>query len=453
MVDAQAPGVAGMLRGLPGLLARDAWPEHLLHGLAGLHLLVAAHRGLDRLPDDLAATVRARVGYPVAKAAVLARPPVVDHWWAVGSVDSLDGRLETRRVWLWGAGTRCWAMLLSFAVPGAGLDESVAVGQVLDAAVHRYPGAAEDRVLLGEQRPVEPDPGAVGRRTGGDGRRRRAALGRPASRPTRGPRGCPRSCGPSRCRRPRAGEPWHLADPDGSAVRLVGVTPEPWPLLAASGGLPVDVFGEWSPAGFSPGTAARARRRGRRRAPPAGRRMSTVDGRGRPRQRGPAGDRPARRPGAGRHGPAGLAAGGRRSPSGRVARGGATTVVRRPRVRPGRGTSRPARRPRDPRRAGPAGLDRRPRPVAARGGRRRLRPRPGALDARPGAGAALDRARPPPPRRRPGTARAVVRPAQPGLGGRRPGGRGAARRRRGSPSRTARRPTTSRGSRRTPTGC
>ena len=251
MVDAQAPGVAGMLRGLPGLLARDAWPEHLLHGLAGLHLLVAAHRSLDRLPDDLAATVRARVGYPVAKATVLTRPPVVDHWWALGSVDSLDGRLETRRVWLWGGGTRSWAMLLSFAVPGAGLDESVAVGQVLNAAVHRYPGAAEDRVLLGEQRPLDPTsaPYVAGpaETVAGAVRRWAARVGADpwASRMPAVLRAVPV---PPSCTR----EPWHLADPDGSAVRLVGVTPEPWPLLAASGGQPVDVFGEWGPAGFTP---------------------------------------------------------------------------------------------------------------------------------------------------------------------------------------------------------
>ncbi|GAA3557257.1 SWIM zinc finger family protein [Microlunatus spumicola] len=253
MVDAQAPGVAGMLRGLPGLLARDAWPEHLLGALAGLHLLVVAHRGLDRLPDDLAATVRARVGYPVAKAAVLARPGLVDHWWALGAVDSLDGRLETRRVWLWGPATRSWALLLSFAVPGAGLDESVAVGQVVHGAVHRYPGAAEHRVLLGEQLPVEED--AV-----------REVQGASPAEPVAGAEGrwaAQVGADPWATRMPavlravpvppsRPGEPWHLADPDGSAVRLVTGTPDPWPLLAASGGRPVDVFGEWGPAGFSP---------------------------------------------------------------------------------------------------------------------------------------------------------------------------------------------------------
>ena len=227
MVDAQAPGVAGMLRGLPGLLARDAWPEHLLDALAGLHLLVVAHRGLDRLPDDLAATVRARVGYPVAKAAVLARPPVVDHWWAVGAVDSLDGRLETRRVWLWGRATRSWALLLSFAVPGRrARRERRAWARCCDAAVHRYPGGGEHRVLLGEQRPVEDSPG---RRLGPAGRPSRSprpsAAGRRRWPPTPGPPGCPPCCGPCPVPPARPGEPWHLADPDGSAVRLVARPP------------------------------------------------------------------------------------------------------------------------------------------------------------------------------------------------------------------------------------
>ena len=249
MVDAQAPGVAGMLRGLPGLLARDAWPEHLLDALAGLHLLVVAHRGLDRLPDDLAATVRSRVGYPVAKATVLARPPVVDRWWAVGSVDSLDGRLETRRVWLWGSSTRSWAMLLSFAVPGAGLDESVSVGQVLNAAVHRYPGGAEHRVLLGEQWPLDEGSAPADAAEPVDDVERRWAA-QVAADPWASRMPAVLRAVPVPPTRP--GEPWHLADRDGSAVRLTASALEPWPLLAASGGRPVDVFGEWGPAGFSP---------------------------------------------------------------------------------------------------------------------------------------------------------------------------------------------------------
>ena len=178
---------------------------------------------------------------------------VVDHWWAVGAVDSLDGRLETRRVWLWGSTTRSWAMLLSFAVPGAGLDESVAVGQLLNAAVHRYPGGGEHRVLLGEQWPVEegaaprPDRGWPAETVAVTERRWAAQVGADpwASRMPAVLRAVP--VPPT-----RPGEPWHLADPDGSAVRLVGAAAPPWPLLAASCGAPVDVFGEWGPSGFAP---------------------------------------------------------------------------------------------------------------------------------------------------------------------------------------------------------
>ena len=272
MVDAQAPGVAGVLRGLPGIVARagagseteGGWPGHLLDALAGLHLLVVAHRGLDRLPPDLVATVRARVGYPVAKASVLAAPGVVDRWTALGVVDSLDGRLETRRVWLWGAGSGTWALLLSFAVPGAGLDDSVAVGDVLHAAVHRYPGAAEHRVLLGEQRPA--GSGATGGAGGAvEGpawpqesvvQARTRWAGQLAADPWAARMPVVLRAVPVRPERP--GGTWWLADPDGTAVRLVPAPAEPWPLLAVSGGREVDVFGEWGPAGFAPVRLLRA---------------------------------------------------------------------------------------------------------------------------------------------------------------------------------------------------
>ncbi|HZA03001.1 MAG TPA: SWIM zinc finger family protein, partial [Propionibacteriaceae bacterium] len=52
MVDAQAPGVAGMLRGLPGELAGEDWPARLLEQLGALHLLIAAHRWIEELPAD-----------------------------------------------------------------------------------------------------------------------------------------------------------------------------------------------------------------------------------------------------------------------------------------------------------------------------------------------------------------------------------------------------------------
>src|SRR5215469_12609458 len=64
MVDAQAPGVAGVLRGLSAVPASgDDWPGRLLAGYARLHLLARAYQRLDTLPSGIAAVVRSRVGY------------------------------------------------------------------------------------------------------------------------------------------------------------------------------------------------------------------------------------------------------------------------------------------------------------------------------------------------------------------------------------------------------
>ncbi len=73
MVDAQAPGLASRVREL-GTVAGSGpgWPERLLSECALLHLLAQGYLGRDDLPAPLAATVRARVGFSVDSASVLA---------------------------------------------------------------------------------------------------------------------------------------------------------------------------------------------------------------------------------------------------------------------------------------------------------------------------------------------------------------------------------------------
>ena len=84
--------------------------------------------------------MRSRIGYPVRKADVLAGPGVRDHWFAMGAVDSVDYRLVSRRVWLYGVTTRRWPLLLSFAPPGGFLDDLVAPGQAAARAPALLPG-------------------------------------------------------------------------------------------------------------------------------------------------------------------------------------------------------------------------------------------------------------------------------------------------------------------------
>ena len=163
MVDAQAPGVAGVLRGLsevPG--SGEGWPGRLLGEYAQLHLLARAHQRLGDLPPELAATVRSRIGYPTSRADVLARPAVTDRWAVLGVRDLVDGNVPGRRIWLRGRDSGRWAMLLTFAAPGGGgfgrsggwQDPDTArlrPGTELDASLHYYPGQPALRAAAGER--------------------------------------------------------------------------------------------------------------------------------------------------------------------------------------------------------------------------------------------------------------------------------------------------------------
>jgi hypothetical protein len=245
MVDAQAAGIAGMLRAIPAEFASVGWPSRVLEQLGALHLLVQAHRRLDELPADLAATVRARIGYSVSKSEVLALPGIVDHWFAVGMVDTAEYRLDTRRVWLYGAASGRWAVIMSFAPPGGPLDDTVLAGYVLHARLHFYPGSGQFRSLVSEQMSATagrtmPPPESFG-----------AVRDRFAQLVAADPWAARMPAVINAVPVPGAGL-WRMRAPAGECCDIIDLPEEPWPLLARSGGEPIEVFGEWTHRGFRP---------------------------------------------------------------------------------------------------------------------------------------------------------------------------------------------------------
>jgi hypothetical protein len=253
MVDAQAPGVAGVLRDLSVVpLSGEGWPGRLLAGYAQLHLLARAHERLDRLPASLAATVRSRIGYTTGRQEVLAEPAVADRWLVIGIRDIPDATVPARRVWVRGAGTGRFALLLAFAVNGAWSDPDTAMlplGTGIDADLHFYPGQPALRAIIGQRR-TAPAPDARPDAEGGiDGLLADWAEAIAAD-PwlTNWPAllaGTPVAADAD------SGQPWHLVDADGAALPL-RYAESLWTLLAVSGGHPVTIAGEWQPDALTP---------------------------------------------------------------------------------------------------------------------------------------------------------------------------------------------------------
>ncbi|MFF0769084.1 SWIM zinc finger family protein [Nonomuraea wenchangensis] len=237
LIDAQAPGVAGMVSRLAQVRAGDDWPGRLLAEYALINLLAVAYRRRAELPAPLARTVLIRAGFPVTREEVLAGPALRDHWDVLGRRDEVQDRLTARRVWLRGRRSGRAALVLSFAPQGQPLDASLVTGVTLDADLAFYPGAAPLRALVADRH------GTV-----------------PAAGP---PPGGPPEEALEEVARAVAEDPWVeswpvvLADvvPERTAIGGLPLHPsarDPWRLLAVSGGHPLTVAAEWTPRGLRP---------------------------------------------------------------------------------------------------------------------------------------------------------------------------------------------------------
>ncbi|MFB7245317.1 hypothetical protein CW362_30360 [Streptomyces populi] len=251
MVDAQAPGLAARVRELGAIPSSGpGWPVRLLEECALLHLLDQGWLRRERLPDDLAATVRSRVGLPGSADG----PPVRDHWLVLAQYDTADARLTTRRIWLYGAESGRTALLLSYGAAGRAPELALPVGLAFEAELSAYPGAGQPRAALGER--FTPAAPAAIRPKGLTTHQATARYGE-ALLADPWLDSCPVTL--ERVVPTPDGDSWQLADADGeSALPLTPSArsrPELWRLIALSGGAPVTVFGECGHRGFTPLTA------------------------------------------------------------------------------------------------------------------------------------------------------------------------------------------------------
>jgi hypothetical protein len=166
LVDAQAKGLAGRLRGLGELVGSGPdWPQELADGLGRLALLVQAYRNQDALDSATRAMVRRRIGWVQRTAQVLEQGDRVSGVWAVaGQRHLLTDQGVARSTWLI-ADTGRVAVLEDFA-PSVRpqFDTLWSLGHAIRATLAFYPGAGSQRALVAElgdpMGPTDAPPGA-----------------------------------------------------------------------------------------------------------------------------------------------------------------------------------------------------------------------------------------------------------------------------------------------------
>ncbi|MCW3466560.1 SWIM zinc finger family protein [Chitinophaga nivalis] len=153
MVDAQAPGLAGMLRELSQLnFYQEGWQHLFLDQLLRLYLVIQGYRHTHGLPEGLQQDIRNQIGFNRSQEELKAQPGITDTWQILGKQTTEDERLITERYWLYGIHTGRPALILHFYMRNqVVVPPSLSAGTAIDAELVYYPGAVPLRALLKTQ--------------------------------------------------------------------------------------------------------------------------------------------------------------------------------------------------------------------------------------------------------------------------------------------------------------
>lgn len=258
MVDAQAPGLAFRLRQIGARVGQDeSWPGYVLGGLGQLRVLIDAFRRLDSLPLAVQQDVRAALGLAVDRDSVLATGERLrDDWLVLGQSIDEDGNLWSRRVWLFGRQSGRTALLLDFAHGNRRFEQNYVTASNLNGELAFFPGNLPLRALnTGDMQllPVSPEtradstanpkkgPNPTALPTGRLDTALAALARAVAANPWQSPLPMMLEGVPYLSQRG-----WSLHCPEQRRLTLRLRDEDGWQLLAASGGAPLTLLGEWN---------------------------------------------------------------------------------------------------------------------------------------------------------------------------------------------------------------
>lgn len=242
LVDAQATGLARMVRQMAGISASgDGWQDRLLERLSRLQLLLEGYKRLATLPEETQSDIRNLIGWNPNQEELLGQSGTRDVWFVSGQRTYEEEKLRLQRTWLSGRESQKQALLLQFAFGQAGFEINLPQGVDIDAELVFFPSAYPLRVLIKNRKDVDmsSDEG-FGYPTVGEVF---SAYGEALSRnpwlehmPV-----TISSVIPS-----LQGEKWLIVDAQGKALKLSPKFAKGWELMALSGGHSLKIFGEWN---------------------------------------------------------------------------------------------------------------------------------------------------------------------------------------------------------------
>lgn len=155
MVDAQAPGLAGMVRSLGDInFFVDGWQSSFLDQLIRIFLVLEGFSRLDQLPEEMQAELKTLVGFNQSQEELKNESGIKDEWFVLAKQIEKDENLTTERNWLYGMQSKRYALILHFYVKGQLPEAKLVPGSCIDADLVFFKGVNSSRALIKGQHGV-----------------------------------------------------------------------------------------------------------------------------------------------------------------------------------------------------------------------------------------------------------------------------------------------------------
>ncbi|WP_153800056.1 SWIM zinc finger family protein [Foetidibacter luteolus] len=152
MIDAQAPGLAGMVKSLGAVnFFAEGWQSIFLDQLVRIYLVAIGFRNRDMQSPLLQEDLKTFIGFTQSQEELKEQPGIDDYWLVIGKQVAEEESLTTERNWLYGAKSKQYALVLQFSVRGQGITFSLTTGMWIQAELVFYASVHPLRAIIKKQ--------------------------------------------------------------------------------------------------------------------------------------------------------------------------------------------------------------------------------------------------------------------------------------------------------------
>jgi SWIM zinc finger len=152
MVDAQAPGLANMVRNLGDVgFYNEGWQNVFMNQLVSIYLITEGFKNNNTLNENLVQDIRTWIGFTQSQEELKEQTGITDTWLVLSKQTIEVDNITTERNWLYGTQSNQYALVLQFIVRGQGGQLSFTPGMFIQAELVFYPGVSPLRAIIKKQ--------------------------------------------------------------------------------------------------------------------------------------------------------------------------------------------------------------------------------------------------------------------------------------------------------------